>query len=59
MKKAAIIFAILFAATLLIPMISIVQSNKSSSQSELVTIFSSSITLESNYHSLSQAQNER
>lgn len=59
MKKAAIIFAILFAATLLIPMISIAQSEKDSTQSELVTIFSSEITLGPSYHSLFPDWNEQ
>jgi hypothetical protein len=55
MKKAFILFIIVFIATLLIPMIAIVQTDKSNSN-ELVTIFSSNITLEQNYHLLSQDQ---
>lgn len=43
MKKALILFVIIFVLTALIPLISIVQSNKQDKQNELVTIFSSSI----------------
>ncbi|MGN0531962.1 MAG: hypothetical protein ACI4IN_04105 [Eubacterium sp.] len=42
MKRAAIIFCILFVITLLIPLISIVQNNKSTQTkptNQLVTIF--------------------
>lgn len=58
MKKNLIIFIILFIAALLIPLISIVQSNKQNSNknSELVTIFSSNVTVEANYHLLFQDQ---
>ncbi|MGN0523533.1 MAG: hypothetical protein ACI4IG_04590 [Eubacterium sp.] len=52
MKKALILFAIVFAVTALIPLISIVKSNQQSSQDELVTIFSSSVSFEQNYHLL-------
>lgn len=45
MKRAVIIFVILFLATLLIPMISISRSNQEEKTDELVTIFSSSITI--------------
>ncbi len=51
MKKAVIIFAILFIITLLIPMISISQSKKENQTDELVTIFSSRITIETNTES--------
>lgn len=43
MKRAAIIFIILFLATLLIPMISISRNKQEEKTDQLVTIFSSSI----------------
>ena len=45
MKKAVIIFAILFAATLLIPLISQSAEKKENKKDELVTIFSSSVSV--------------
>lgn len=41
MKKAIIIFIILFAATILIPMISMTGAGASSTENEMVTIFNS------------------
>lgn len=58
MKKATIIFAILFIITLLVPLIAVFEANNdttatedttASSANELVTIFNASI-LEPNYH---------
>lgn len=51
MKRVAVIFVILFIATLLIPMVSIVRQNqeKKEKQNELVTIFSSSVSPCANY----------
>lgn len=49
MKKAAVIFAILFIATLLIPMISIFRENEEKKSKEMVTIFSSQEVINSNY----------
>ena len=40
MKKAVIIFLFIFIITLLIPMFSLVETHKDTTQSELVTIFS-------------------
>ena len=44
MKKAMILFLIIFILTALIPLSAIVQNNKKSENSELVTIFSSEST---------------
>ena len=51
MKRVAVIFVILFIATLLIPMVSIVRKNQEEKekQNELVTIFSSSVSPCANY----------
>lgn len=51
MKRVAVIFVILFIATLLIPMVSIVRQNQEEKeeQNELVTIFSSSVSPCANY----------
>lgn len=51
MKRVAVIFVILFIATLLIPMVSIVRQNQEEKekQNELVTIFSSSVNPCANY----------
>lgn len=51
MKRVAVIFVILFVATLLIPMVSIVRQNRENEQkqNELVTIFSSSVSPCVNY----------
>ena len=49
MKKAAVIFAILFIATLLIPMISIFREDEEEKSKEMVTIFSSEIIFNPNY----------
>lgn len=55
MKRAVIIFVILFLATLLIPMISIPRNKQEEKTDELVTIFSSvTITPAKNYHLLFQ-----
>lgn len=40
MKKAAIIFAIIFVLSLAIPMLSFVDKKENSNKTELVTIFS-------------------
>lgn len=50
MKKAAIIFAIIFVLTLAIPIFSLNHSKSESKQSELVTIFSSPTNLSAEYH---------
>lgn len=50
MKKALIIFAILFALTFSIPFISSVQSKSREKGDEIVTIFNSQITAGVNYH---------
>ena len=51
MKRVAVIFVILFIATLLIPMVSIVRQNQEEKekQNELVTFFSSSVSPCANY----------
>ena len=54
MKKAMIIFIIIFVITLLIPMLSIVQNNKAEADKKLTTIFSSQISVEEQYHLLFQ-----
>ena len=51
MKKAAIIFAIIFVLTLAIPMLSLVDKKEKPSDTELVTIFSNQASLEEQYHS--------
>ena len=43
MKRAVIIFIILFIATLLIPLTSVIEHNKETKTEELVTIFSSQV----------------
>ncbi len=57
MRKAIVLFAIIFAITALIPIISIVEINKQSEQNELVNIFSSSVSYEQSYHLPLQALN--
>ena len=51
MKRVAVIFIILFVATLLIPTVSIARQNQEEKekQNELVTIFSSSVSPCVNY----------
>lgn len=57
MKRAAILFAILFLATLFIPMISISRNKQEEKTDELVTIFSSRCANPmTNYHLLFQEQ---
>ena len=57
MRKAMVLFAIIFAITALMPLISIVEINKQSEQNELVNIFSSSVSCEQSYHLPLQALN--
>lgn len=57
MRKAMVLFAIIFAITALMPLISIVETNKQSEQNELVNIFSSSISCEQSCHLPLQALN--
>lgn len=57
MRKAMVLFAIIFAITALMPLISIVETNKQSEQNELVNIFSSSVIYEQSYHLPLQALN--
>ena len=57
MRKAMVLFAIIFAITALMPLISIVETNKQSEQNEIVNIFSSSVSCEQSYHLPLQALN--
>lgn len=57
MRKAMVLFAIIFAITALMPLISIVETNKQSEQNELVNIFSSSVSCGQSYHLPLQALN--
>lgn len=45
MKRAMIIYAIIFLATLLIPMLSMIKTPEPSDSSELVTLFNSAVFL--------------
>ena len=49
MKRAMIIFLILFILSATIPLFAIVKSNQKEEQKELVTVFSSMITLSSEF----------
>lgn len=57
MKKALIIFAIVFALLLAIPMLSLVDKKEATSNNELVTIFNDSANLEAQYRSPFLSQN--
>lgn len=50
MKRAMVIFAVVFVLTFLIPLISLIPSGSSNSSSELVTLFSSRTTAVQSYH---------
>ena len=45
MKRAVIIYAIIFLATLLIPLISMIKAPQGENSSELVTLFNSAAVL--------------
>lgn len=57
MKKALIIFAIVFALLLAIPMLSLIDKKEATSNNELVTIFNDSANLEAQYRSPFLSQN--